>query len=267
MPKGLIQLHYLRLAKCLPRSIQAALFGDRLRHGPVANPDDEDWQRWRKLDLQFYDENQRDSAGAVVNAAGYRIMRKVPIAGLNVLEIGPGSLDHIAYWTGKPVQFIAVDINEGFLQRAVERLEAQAIPYRTLVNDSGGDGRIPVDDASIDLVLSFYSLEHLHPLEGYLSEIVRILKPGGMLAGAIPCEGGIGWGLGRYLTTRRWLLRHGIPDPGKIIAWEHPNFADHILTAVENKLRFGNLQFWPFRVRIIDFNLVATFTAVKARET
>lgn len=255
---------FLRLAKYLPRSIQTALFGDRLRHGPIPRPNDADWQLWRKLDLQFYDENQRDSAGAVVNAAGYQIMRKVPLAGARVLEIGPGSLDHIVHWAGKPTEFIAVDINEGFLKRAVERLEVHAIPYRTLVNNPNDGGRIPVDDSSVDLVLSFYSLEHLHPLDAYLQEIVRVLRPGGMLAGAIPCEGGIGWGLGRYLTTRRWLMRHGISDPGKIIAWEHPNFADRILSSVGDRMRFQELRFWPFRLKVVDLNLVASFIAVKA---
>lgn len=222
---------------------------------------------WRTLDLQFYDQNQRQSVGSVVNTAGYRIMKGVSLAGKTVLEIGPGNLDHMAFWSDTPAQFIAVDINEGFMARAVEKLTAANVPTRTIITSPEGMGRVPLEDGSVDLVLSFYSLEHLHPLGAYLDEILRVLKPGGQLVFAIPCEGGIGWGLGRYITTRRWLLANGIADPGKIIAWEHPNFADDIIAAVKSRFQTRSLRFWPLFVPVVDLNLVASVIAVKQGQT
>lgn len=251
----------IRLAKYLPHAVCIALFGDREQHGPVADEYDADWRHWREIDLAFYDANQRQSVGSIVNNSGYRIMDGLPLEGLTVLEIGPGSLDHMAHWSGTPAKFIAVDINEGFMARAVEKLLAAGIPTETHITRAADGGLLPLSDGSVDLILSFYSLEHLHPLQNYIGEFLRVLKPGGLLVGAIPCEGGLGWGLGRYLTTRRWLLANGISDPGKIISWEHPNFADAILSAIEQGFDWRVRRFWPLRVPVIDANLVASFIA------
>lgn len=256
-------MRYPSIAECLPYAVKAALFGDRRRHGTAIQEEDADWQRWRALDLRFYDENQRESLGAIVNAAGHKIMKHVQLEGKIALEIGPGSLDHIAYWNGKPAMFYAVDINEGFLNRAIARLKQHGIPHQPVITHQSDNGRLPFEDSSVDLVLSFYSLEHLDPLGRYVEEICRVLKPGGQLVGAIPCEGGVGWGLGRYLTTRRWLKANGISDPGKIISWEHPNFASDILDVLQRDLTRSRIDLWPLRVPVIDFNLVARFVFTK----
>jgi SAM-dependent methyltransferase len=257
----IFRMRAVRLAKYLPRPVRVALFGDRERHGPVADEADADWRHWREIDLAFYDANQRQSVGSLVNSSGYRIMAGLPLDGRTILEIGPGSLDHMAQWSGRPAKFICVDINEGFMARAVEKLEAAGIPTETHITRAVDGGLLPLADGSVDLILSFYSLEHLHPLQSHIAEFLRVLKPGGLLVGAIPCEGGLGWGLGRYLTTRRWLLANGIKDPGKIISWEHPNFADTILSGIETGFDWRVRRFWPLRIPVIDANLVASFIA------
>jgi SAM-dependent methyltransferase len=256
-------MHYPSIAKYLPHAMHAALFGDRRRHGTTIDEKDADWQRWRALDLRFYDENQRESLGAVVNAAGHKIMQRVQLEGKVVLEIGPGSLDHMAYWNGNPRMFHAIDINEGFLERAMTRLARHGIPCQPMITHPADNGRLPFEDASVDIVLSFYSLEHLDPLDRYVAEMRRVLKPGGQMVGAIPCEGGIGWGLGRYLTTRRWLKANGIHDPGKIISWEHPNFSSDILDVLQSEFTPSRIDLWPLRVPVIDVNLVARFIFTK----
>lgn len=46
--------------------------------------------------------------------------------------------------------------------------------------------RLPYDDASIDTLLIFNILEHIYNYSFLLSEIKRVLKPGGRVFGAVP---------------------------------------------------------------------------------
>ena len=81
--------------------------------------------------------------------------------------------------------------------------------------------------------------------------------------GAIPLEGGLAWGAGRYLTSRRWLLKHTSIDPDKIICWEHPNFADEIFASLVQRGDFSYLDFWPLKIHSMDLNLVLKFVINK----
>lgn len=65
--------------------------------------------------------------------------------------------------------------------------EQRGIDYVTADLDGDTDVRIapgeplPIEDASVDGVVSFQVLEHVWDLQWYLSEAKRILKPGGFL--------------------------------------------------------------------------------------
>lgn len=71
------------------------------------------------------------------------------------------------------------------------------MPYHAMVEERGGnyvgadfedaavtispDGRIGLEDESVDVVLSVQVLEHVRDLDTYFSEVARVLKPGGSL--------------------------------------------------------------------------------------
>jgi hypothetical protein len=85
------------------------------------------------------------------------------------------------------------------------------------------------------------------------------MKPGGQLVGGIPCEGGLAWGLGRFLTTRRLLIKRYGLNFDKIICWEHPNFADFILERLDIYFERQFLKLHPFPWLPLDINLVISF--------
>ena len=236
----------------LPRLVAVPLFGDRDRFGRITRPDDPDWRAWVDLRRRFYHDTQRTGVGKIVNDAGYRVLRRVDASGARILEIGPGSLPHLPYLRGRPASYAVVDINPDMAALAADRLAALGIPTETY-------REMPSGIAPFDTIVSFYSLEHLHPLDAHLDQMKRLLKPGGVIVGAIPTEGGLAWGLGRLLTSRRYIKRHSTANPDKILCWEHPNFAEAVLDGLDRHFRRVHLDCWPLVAPLLDINLVARF--------
>lgn len=256
---------FLSLGYRLPRPIRRRLYGDREQHGRVIRPEDPQWQEWERTYTTFYDQTQKQSLGAIVNNAGYRILEAVDLGGRQVLEIGPGDIQHLDHWRGTPACFHMADIQQVMLDRSAARLAGRGIPHETVLLSRDAAGVLPFADAAFDVLISFFAFEHLHPFETYLQEMLRVLRPGGVIVGAIPAEGGLAWGLGRFLTSRRWLRRHTSIDPDKIICWEHPNYAEHLLRELTRSLHLRTVAYWPLRVPAIDLNLVVSFVLEKPR--
>ena len=245
-------------ARHLPLPLARRLFGDRHRHGLVVQEDDPHWQQWLTTYARFYESNQRRGIGLRVNDAGYRVMRNIPLAGRRVLEIGPGDIRHHAHWLGRPASYTLFDVSAEMLAKGTSNLAAFGIDARRVLWNRAAS-HWPFDDGAFDLIVSFYSFEHMYPFAPVLANLHRLLAPGGVIAGAIPCEGGLAWGLGRMLTSRRWFHRHTDIDPDKIICWEHPNFADGLLNDLTASFGPAHLTWWPWRIASIDLNLVVTF--------
>lgn len=247
----------------LPRALAAPLFGDRAKFGLVVQPDDPCWLEWQATYLDFYYATQKESVGGVVNNAGYRVMSRIDLTGKQVLEIGPGDINHIDCWRGTPERFVIADIQQAMLDASSAKLEERGVPYECRLIERSDRGALPFEDNQFDAIVSFYSLEHLYPLAPYVEGMLRVLKPGGHLLGAIPAEGGLGWGLGRFLTSRRWFKKHTTINPDKLICWEHPNYADDVINALELKLARQYLGFWPLAIPSVDMNLVIKFVYQK----
>ena len=237
----------------LPRAVAVPLFGDRRRWGRTPDPLDQDWASWQATYLRFHEETQHRAMGSVITSAGYRILSGVPFAGRRVLEIGAGTVAHRRVWNGTPASYTVADVNGPMLDAA-----HRALPDAAIVPLTPGTP-LPFPDHSFDVVVSFYVMEHVDQLEPHVGEIARVLTADGVLAGGIPCEGGIAWGLGRYATTRRWFKRHTTIDPDKVICWEHPNFADHVLRVLDGTLQRRTIRYWPLAVPSIDLNLIVSF--------
>ena len=204
---------------------------------------------------------QKSGVGKRVNDAGYEILRDIDFSGKQVAEIGPGNLPHRAFWNGIPEKFTAIDISQEFLGLTEKKIDC-AFEGVHLTDRAQ---KLPIADEQFDILLTFYSLEHLQPLREHLREYHRILKPGGMLIGAIPNEGGIAWGLGRFMTSRRWIKKNTSLNYDKIICWEHPNFAREIISAMDTQFAREELSMFPLRfLKSVDINLVTMFRFRKA---
>lgn len=251
------------IRKWLPEALATPLWGNRKKWGLEVNADDTCWRQWQKTYTNFYSENQRTGVGKKINDAGYQVMSAIDLTGKQVLEIGAGDIRHLQYMKGKPNEYVLADVSSEMMAFAQKKLAEQAITHRGILVQR--NQTLPLSDQSMDIIVSFYSLEHLYPLRPYLEDMHRVLKPGGILIGAIPAEGGMAWGGGRAFTSRRWFKRKTEIDPDKIICWEHPNFADHIINELDELFQRKSIFYWPLPLLpLLDINLIIRFHYQKA---
>lgn len=98
-----------------------------------------------------------------------------------VLDIASGEgygsnlLSNVATFT------YGVDIDEESIKHANTKYQKKNLIYK-----QGSADQIPLENASVDLVVSFETLEHHDKHEEMLFEIKRILKPGGVLVMSTP---------------------------------------------------------------------------------
>lgn len=188
--------------KYLPYFLFKPLFGDRKKWGLQTDFKDKDFRKWQdECYLEFYEDNQKGSIGTTVNHFGFKIMEQIDLTGKVILEVGPGRIDHLDYNQSKPEKYILADISKDFLNISSERLKQYGVENIETIQVEGL--KIPLEDNSADLLVTFHQLEHIYELEEYLQELKRILKPDGLLVGAVPAEGGGSLGIRKipYIKT------------------------------------------------------------------
>ncbi|AFY70973.1 Methyltransferase type 11 [Thalassoporum mexicanum PCC 7367] len=94
----------------------------------------------------------------------------------DVLEIGFGTGLNLPHYPAQVNKLVVVDPNPGMNARAKKRVEAAKIAVESQILNSEV---LPMPDRSFDAVVSTWTLCSIVNLEQALSEIARVLKPGG----------------------------------------------------------------------------------------
>lgn len=119
------------------------------------------------------------------NGAAGELTKGVPVRSTDtVVDVGcgNGALIHFCARQGAEVCFI--DRDEARLEKTREKVEASnARGYRAIVSDCDP---IPLEDNTGDLVICTEVLEHVPDPKKFLSELIRVTKPGGMLLLTVP---------------------------------------------------------------------------------
>ena len=102
-------------------------------------------------------------------------------AGKDVLDIasGEGYGSFILAQAARAVT--GVDLSTDAVAHAQARYQRSNLRYA-----EGSAEAIPLPDASVDVVVSFETLEHMHGHDAFLAGIVRVLRPGGLLVMSSP---------------------------------------------------------------------------------
>jgi ubiquinone/menaquinone biosynthesis C-methylase UbiE len=111
-------------------------------------------------------------------------------AGDRVLDLGCGEGDFTAWLAEAGAQVLGVDVAEAALRRARHRhpgVEFELAPI---------DGELPLPDGSYDVVWASEVIEHVSDTGRWLSEVRRVLAPGGRLLVTTPSHGRLRLALG-----------------------------------------------------------------------
>lgn len=113
----------------------------------------------------------------------------------NVLEIGFGTGLNLAYYPPTVETLTTIDVNPGMTKLAQKRIATFDLPVdsKTLNGE-----HLPLDDNTFDSVVSTWTLCSIAQVEQALSEVHRVLKPGGAF----------------------YFIEHGLSDDPDIQIWQ-----------------------------------------------
>lgn len=93
-----------------------------------------------------------------------------------ILDIACGE-GYGSYLMSKSAQrVIGVDIDKETIDKAIEKYKASNLEFKI-----GRADEIPIQDHTIDIIISFETIEHHDKQDEMMIEIKRVLKPGGLL--------------------------------------------------------------------------------------
>jgi len=170
-------------------------------------------------------------------------------AQLRVLDcgVGTGAMScALARVSPGPFKLDAIDISPRMLEQAGSRLRECGIPA-TLRH---GDVReLPYDDGAFDLVMSAHVLEHLSDPGVALNEMVRVLKPGGLLIACLTRRSPLGMYVHIKWRTHRvtpgqaesWLLESGLEN-ARCLSLDHAAVCQQLSVACIGRKPLGHVH-------------------------
>ncbi|CDZ78849.1 Phthiotriol/phenolphthiotriol dimycocerosates methyltransferase [Legionella massiliensis] len=109
----------------------------------------------------------------------HRVVQAIDLQGKDLAEIGcgqgAGGVYLVEYY--KPRSYIGIDLSEKAIAFCQQHNQSENMQWL-----QGSADKLPIPDESVDVVINVES-SHLYPsMEGFISEVQRILRPKGYLA-------------------------------------------------------------------------------------
>ena len=130
--------------------------------------------------LERISESEKDMAVFKCHYAQYKFA-KTYVLGKTVLDAGCGNGYGAYYLSGWADRIIGLDISAEAVTFAQAHHQRENIQYVR-----GNGASLPFHDHSFDMICSFEVIEHIPDYSGFLAEMERTLKPGGMTVISTP---------------------------------------------------------------------------------
>jgi SAM-dependent methyltransferase len=221
----------------------------------------EEQERIRKDFLRHWLEVLPNRYG-LIEKFNHRYPLRTLVSGVKTLELGAG--------LGAHLRFEKLEIQEEYvaleLQPALAKVLRASYPAVRVVVANCQE-QIDFPDGYFDRVLAIHVLEHLPNLPEALDQVQRLLGPGGVFSVVIPCEGGLAYSMARNISARRIFEKRYKQSYDWFVACEHVNLPDEIISELRSRFSIVHQTYWPFRVPIVNLNLVIGLTLRHLRPT
>lgn len=151
------------------REAQIEHFWDR-------HPCDSDRSDRSKGEIEYFQEIERDRYTHQAHIIG--LLDSISLKGKRVLEVGTGVGTDARALIARGALYSGVNIDHGSTAMTMAALRAFNLPGRVEQADATA---LPYEDASFDVVYSYGVLHHIPNVATAVSEIYRVLRPGGLL--------------------------------------------------------------------------------------
>ena len=170
-----------------------------------------------------------------------------------ILEIGPGFEPHIKFVNLTYKEYHCLEINN-----STELSEYYKNNFPNTFFDNYDGRKLNFPDNTFDRIIISHTLEHILDFENFLNEMLRVLKNESYISIASPCDNGLMWRLGRFILKKTYHRLKGFEeiDYDYVMAKEHVNTIFQILSVLRKKHIIEREIFLPFRIKIVDFNLI-----------
>jgi len=209
--------------------------------------------------MKLWHEELPQKYGAI-ESFNHGSVARLPIEpGTRTLEIGAGLGAHSKFEDLSRQEYHCLEYREEFCQALRGLFPGDRVHCADIQQ------RQAWPDGYFDRIVAIHVLEHLPDLPLALTEIHRLLRPGGYFDVVLPCEGGMAYSLARRVSAERLFRKHFKMDYTPIIRNEHVSTLAEIQFELYERFTPVTRAYFPLKVPVPAINLVVAYRCVPRR--
>ncbi len=163
-----------------------------------------------------------------------------------ILEVGGGNFEHLNFVKSTFDEYLVTDLIQPKVSvpRTKNKIKFQLADIHAL----------PYENDCFDRIIVTCVLHHVNDPRKAISELFRVLKPGGHLSILLPCDPGILFRLIRRVTSDKYLKNSGV-DVELLRAIEHRNHFLSIETLLYRKFADCSIRKRSFPAPLLPWHL------------